>query len=63
MPAASRGGDDAAFEIPAGETAPIQVTGGAEGATAPETLRQTDRGGDGTLESRRRRIAAVSPKG
>ncbi len=32
---------------------------GAEGATAPETLRQTDREGDDTLESERRVEAAL----
>jgi len=35
--------------IPAGETGPSKP--GAEGATAPETLRPKDRAGAGTLES------------
>jgi hypothetical protein len=36
--------------IPAGETGAM-IGAGAEGATAPETLRQKDRWGVGALES------------
>ena len=50
--------------IPAGEIG-RQTNGrpGAEGATAPETLRQPDRKGDETLESRPGIERLASPKG
>ena len=50
--------------IPAGETgqAPV-VASGAEGATAPETLRQQDRVGAGTLESDGATLRAVHRRG
>ncbi len=48
-----------------GETGPraCRAKSGAEGATAPETLRQKDRRGEGTLESRRAGSGAPHRRG
>jgi hypothetical protein len=43
-----------------GQRAEESAVPGAEGATAPETLRQKDRQGEGTLESRRARLARLT---
>ena len=43
-----------------GQRAEESAVSGAEGATAPETLRQKDRQGEGTLESRRAEFARLT---